>query len=82
MGIIQRRCGGQHDGIGVYDRITWNVMRSIAGYCRQMTPRVRQLIASPRGTRQMVVLQSPCRPPQPYRRRCVGVGYCARGCCL
>ena len=32
-GIIQRRLrhgAGQHDGIGVYDRITWNFIRYVA----------------------------------------------------
>ena len=34
-GIIQRRLrhgGGRHDAIGVYDRITWNFIRYIAGH--------------------------------------------------
>src|ERR1035441_4936647 len=51
-GIAQRRLrhgGGQHDSIGVYDRITWNFIRYIAGYRRQMAPRVRQLMRTTRG---------------------------------
>jgi adenylate kinase family enzyme len=49
-GVVQRRLqhgGGQHDAIGVYDRITWNFIRYVAGYRRQMAPRP-QLIASRR----------------------------------
>jgi adenylate kinase family enzyme len=48
-GVAQRRLrhgGGQHDAIGVYDRITWNFIRYIGGYRRHMAPRVRQLIAA------------------------------------
>ena len=60
-GIIQRRLrhgGGQHDAVGVYDRITWNFIRYIAGYRKQMAPRVRQLIAGHAGDAQVVVLRS------------------------
>jgi len=60
-GIIQRRLrhgGGQHDAIGVYDRITWNFIRYIAGYRKQMAPRVRQLIAGHAGDAQVVELRS------------------------
>ncbi len=60
-GIIQRRLrrgAGQHDAIGVYDRITWNFIRYIAGYRKQMAPRVRHLIADPAGDAQVVVLRS------------------------
>jgi adenylate kinase family enzyme len=60
-GIIQRRLrhgGGQHDAIGVYDRITWNFIRYIAGYRKQMAPRVRQLIAGHAGDAQTVELRS------------------------
>jgi adenylate kinase family enzyme len=41
-GIIQRRLrhsGGQHDTIGVYNRITWNFIRYITGYRKHMAPR-------------------------------------------
>jgi adenylate kinase family enzyme len=61
LGIIQRRLrhgGGQHDAIGVYDRITWNFIRYITGYRGQMAPRVRQLIAAHEGDAQVVVLRS------------------------
>jgi adenylate kinase family enzyme len=60
-GIFQRRLrhgGGQHDAIGVYDRITWNFIRYIAGYRKQMAPRVRRLIADYAGDAQVVVLRS------------------------
>jgi adenylate kinase family enzyme len=60
-GIAQRRLkhgGGQHDAIGVYDRITWNFIRYIAGYRKQMAPRVRTLIAEYAGCAQVVVLRN------------------------
>jgi adenylate kinase family enzyme len=60
-GISQRRLrhhGGQHGAIGVYDRITWNFIRYIAGYRKQMAPRVRQLIAGHAGDAQVVELRS------------------------
>lgn len=60
-GIAQRRLrhgGGQHDAIGVYDRITWSFIRYIAAYRRQMAPRVRQLITSHAAHAQVVVLRN------------------------
>lgn len=60
-GIAQRRLrhgGGQHDAIGIYDRITWNFIRYIAGYRRQMAPRVRQLIATHAAHAQVVALRN------------------------
>lgn len=60
-GIAQRRLrhrGGQHKDIGVYDRITWNFVRFIFGYRRQMAPRVRRLIADHAGNAEVVVLRS------------------------
>ena len=60
-GIAQRRLrhgGGQHDAIGVYDRITWNFVRYIIGYRRQMAPRVRRLIAEHARDAEMIVLRS------------------------
>jgi adenylate kinase family enzyme len=60
-GIIQRRLwhgGGQHDAIGVYDRITWNFLRYLAGYRNRMAPRLRQLIAGHAGDAQVVVLRN------------------------
>jgi adenylate kinase family enzyme len=59
-GIAQRRIrhrGGQHQDIGVYDRITWNFVRYILGYRHQMAPRVRQLIADHAGNAEVVVLR-------------------------
>jgi hypothetical protein len=39
LGIARRRLrhgGGQHDAIGVYDRITWNFLRYVIGYRENM----------------------------------------------
>ena len=61
LGIAQRRLrhgGGQHQAIGVYDRITWNFIRYILGYRRKMAPRVRALIAAHAGHAQITVLRS------------------------
>ena len=58
---IQRRLphgGGQHDAIGVYDRITWDFIRYIAGYRKADGPRVRQLIADHARDARVVVLRS------------------------
>jgi adenylate kinase family enzyme len=55
-GILQRRLrhgGGQHQAIGVYDRITWNFIRYILGYRKKMAPRVRALITSHAGHAQV-----------------------------
>ena len=60
-GIAQRRLrhgGGQHQAIGVYDRITWNFIRYILGYRKKMAPRVRALIAAHAGHAQVTVLRS------------------------
>jgi adenylate kinase family enzyme len=60
-GIVQRRLRygrGQHDTIGVYDRITWNFVRYILGYRRTMAPRVRALMAEHAGDAEVIVLRS------------------------
>jgi adenylate kinase family enzyme len=60
-GIAGRRLhhrGGQHQDIGVYDRITWSFVRYVLGYRRQMAPRVRRLIADHAGNAEVVVLRS------------------------
>jgi adenylate kinase family enzyme len=60
-GIVQRRLrhrGGQHKDIGVYNRITWNFVRYILSYRRQMAPRVRKLVADHAQNAQVVVLTS------------------------
>jgi hypothetical protein len=59
-GVARRRLrhgGGQHDAIGVYDRITWNFVRYIAGYRRHMAPRVRQFIAAHEAHIHVVILR-------------------------
>jgi adenylate kinase family enzyme len=61
LGIAERRFRhgrGQHDAIGVYDRITWSFVRYILGYRRQMAPRVRELIATHATHAELVVLRS------------------------
>lgn len=60
-GILQRRLrhgGGQHQAIGVYDRITWDFVQYILGYRRTMAPRVRTLIADHAGDAQVIILRS------------------------
>ena len=60
-GIAQRRFrhrGGQHQDIGVYDRITWDFVRYIRGYRATMAPRVRTLIAEHAGDAEVVILRS------------------------
>jgi adenylate kinase family enzyme len=60
-GIFQRRLrhgGGQYQAIGVYDRITWNFIRYILSYRKQMAPQVRKLIADHAGNAQVIVLRS------------------------
>jgi len=69
-GILQRRLqhgSGQHDAIGVYNRITWDFVRYIWNYRRTMRPRVRQLIAEHADHAQVVVLRSR-RAAARYRR--------------
>jgi adenylate kinase family enzyme len=61
LGIAQRRLrhgGGQHQAIGVYDRITWSFIRYILGYRKNMAPRVRALITAHAGHAQVTVLRS------------------------
>jgi adenylate kinase family enzyme len=60
-GVLQRRLrhgGGQHQAIGVYDRITWNFVRYILGYRKTMAPRVRALIAEHAGDAHVLILRS------------------------
>jgi hypothetical protein len=59
-GVAQRRLrhgAGQHDAIGVYDRITRDFVRYIIGYRRTMAPRVRALIAE-HASGEVVILRS------------------------
>jgi adenylate kinase family enzyme len=60
-GILQRRLrhgGGQHQAIGVYDRVNWDFVRYAISYRRKMAPRVRSLIADHAGGAQVVILRS------------------------
>lgn len=60
-GIAQRRLrygGGQHQAVGVYDRITWGFIRYILGYRRSMAPRVHALIAVHTAEAEVIVLRS------------------------
>jgi len=61
-GIARRRLrhhGGQEDQTGVYDRITWQFLRYVAGYRRTMAPRVHALITEHANHAQVHVLR--CR---------------------
>lgn len=58
-GLLQRRWrygGGQHVKDGVYDRITWEVVRYIWGYRKSMRPRVHRLLAEHGGDARLVRL--------------------------
>lgn len=60
-GILQRRWryrGGQHAKDGVYDRITWNFLRYIWGYRKNMRPKVRQLLHEQGGNGRLITLTS------------------------
>lgn len=60
-GILQRRLrhgSGQHDAVGVYNRITWGFVRYILSYRKRMRPRVQQLIADHAPDAEVVVLRS------------------------
>ena len=60
-GITQRRIrhrGGQHDAIGVYDRITWSFLRYITSYRRKMRPRVLRLCRQHACQADVVVLRN------------------------
>jgi adenylate kinase family enzyme len=60
-GILQRRWrhgGGQHQALGVYDRINWGFIRYILTYRRAMLPRVHQLIIEHVDEADVLVLHS------------------------
>jgi hypothetical protein len=70
----RRHRGGQHEAIGVYDRITWGFIRYILGYRQKMAPRIRALMASHAGNAQVTVLRSRAA----VRRYLVGPAAAAR----
>jgi len=60
-GVLQRRArhgGGQHQAIGVYNRLNWSFVRYILGYRRTMLPRVHQLVADHGHDVDLVVLRT------------------------
>lgn len=60
-GVLQRRWrhgAGQHDAIGVYDRMTWDFIRYILGYRRSMRPRVQRLLDEHARHTDLIVLHS------------------------
>ena len=60
-GILRRRWryrGGQHQQVGVYDRITWNFVRYIWRYRHDMAPKVQSLIAEHAAHARVVTLTS------------------------
>ena len=72
-GIVQRRLrhgGGQHQAIGVYDRITWDFIRYILGYRKTDGPaRPRPDRRATPGTRRSPSCAAARRPPLPGRPR-------------
>jgi adenylate kinase family enzyme len=59
-GVLERRWrhgGGQHQALGVYNRINWSFIRYILGYRRSMLPRVHRLIADHAPHAELVVLR-------------------------
>jgi adenylate kinase family enzyme len=59
-GVLERRWrhgGGQHQAIGVYDRINWSFIRYIVGYRRSMLPRVHRMITEHAPHAELVVLR-------------------------
>lgn len=59
-GLVSRqfRHGRGQNGNGVYNRITWGVLRYVVGYRRSMRPRVREKIAKYAAGAQTVALTS------------------------
>jgi adenylate kinase family enzyme len=58
LGRRLRHGRGQHDAIGIYDRITWGFIRYIVTYRGKMRPRIQHLLETEAQHADIVVLTS------------------------